>query len=75
MINIDKDLFKMALDSNHINKSQFDMIAAYLDNPKAAMTKFLKENPQFMKDALEGDEKTRERAKLCIDKGIYDLNS
>lgn len=75
MINIDKDLFKMALDSNYINKSQFDMIAAYLDNPKAAMTKFLKENPQFMKDALEGDEKTRERAKLCIDKGIYDLNS
>ncbi|HOV27628.1 MAG TPA: orotate phosphoribosyltransferase [Pseudobacteroides sp.] len=74
MINIDKELFKMALDSNYINKSQFDMIAAYLDNPKAAMTKFLKENPQFLKDALESDEKTRERAKLCIDKGIYDLN-
>ncbi|KNY25373.1 orotate phosphoribosyltransferase [Pseudobacteroides cellulosolvens] len=75
MINIDKELFKMALDSNYINQSQFDMIAAYLDNPKAAMTKFLKENPQFMKEALEGDEKTRERAKLCLDKGIYDLNS
>ncbi len=75
MINIDKDLFKMALESNYINQSQFDMIAAYLDNPKAAMTKFLKENPQFMKEALEGDEKTRERAKLCLDKGIYDLNS
>ncbi|HEY9061151.1 MAG TPA: orotate phosphoribosyltransferase [Pseudobacteroides sp.] len=73
MINIDKDLFKMALDSNYINKSQFDMIAAYLDNPKEAMTRFLNENPQFMKNALEGDEKTRERAKLCLDKGIYDL--
>lgn len=73
MINIDKDLFKMALSSNCINKSQFDMITAYLENPKEAMTRFLKENPQFMKNALESDEKTRERAKLCLDKGIYDL--
>jgi orotate phosphoribosyltransferase len=73
MINIDKDLFKLAFDSNYINKSQFDMIAAYLDSPKEAMTRFLNENPNFMKDALEGDGKTRERAKLCLEKGMYDI--
>jgi HSP90 family molecular chaperone len=56
-----------------INEKQFDMIEDYIRNPKESMTSFLKQNPQFLKEALNSDDKTKERAKLMLDKGIYEL--
>jgi orotate phosphoribosyltransferase len=71
MVNIDNELFDNATEQKLINKSQNKMIQAYISNPKEAMRKFLSDNPSFLQTALNADVKTKERAKMCIDKNIY----
>ncbi len=71
MIKIEKSLFNKALEMNLINRQQNDMLMGYIDNPKESMKDFLKRHPEFMKNSLEADVKTRERAQLCIEKNIY----
>ncbi len=73
MVGVDSNLFAKALSMNMINKEQFDMIEDYIRNPKESMASFLKQNPQFLEEALNSDDKTRERAKLMLDKNIYEL--
>lgn len=71
MVNIDKNMFGQALSMGLINKEQFAMLERYIADPKGSMRDFLQENPQFMENALKSDEKTRERAKICLEKGFY----
>lgn len=73
MVDIDIDLFKMVLEMGIINNEQFSMIENYIDDPKEAMAKFLKDNPEFLENALKADDRTRERAKLLIEKDFYGL--
>jgi len=71
MLNIDQALFANALAHGLINDDQYRMILAYLADPKAAMKAFLAAHPDFLANALQGDPKTRERAALCVEKGMY----
>jgi len=73
MINIDRGLFDEALRLGIINPGQHKMVLDYLENPRESMRNFLIEHPEFLENALKADEKTRERAKICIDKNIYGL--
>ena len=73
MVGIDKKLFDNALEMGYINVEQHKMIINYIDNPKESMRSFLIEHPEFLNNALAADEKTRERAELCISKNIYSL--
>lgn len=73
MVDIDKDLFDKALSLGLINNNQYSMILDYVHNPKESMKRFLQEHPEFLRNALNGDEKTKERAQLCLDKNIYEL--
>lgn len=73
MVSIDKSLFEMVLSLGLINKEQYEMIINYIDEPKESMEKFLQEHPEFLKNSLDADDKTQERAKLCIEKKIYDM--
>lgn len=72
MVSIDKNLFDRVLEMGLISKEQYNMIINYTANPKESMKKFLKEHPEFLENALNSDEKTKERARLCIDKKIYE---
>jgi len=74
MVDIDIGLFKRVLDMGLIDREQFEMIEQYILDPKESMAKFLRKNPEFIKQALMADDKTRERAKLCIEKDFYGLN-
>ena len=74
MIGIDKSLFERSFSLGLIEREQYNMICNYIDDPRGSMKKFLQDNPEFLKNALISDEKTKERAKLCLDKNIYDLN-
>jgi hypothetical protein len=71
MINIDIALFDKALKFGFINKEQYNMVEDYMKNPKESMRNFLINNPGFIKNALASDDKTRERAKLCIESKLY----
>jgi orotate phosphoribosyltransferase len=73
MIGIDAELFSKVLHMGMINDEQFKMINEYMKNPKESMARFLKENPDFLEQALKADDKTKERAKLLIEKNIYSL--
>jgi broad specificity phosphatase PhoE/orotate phosphoribosyltransferase len=73
MIYIDKKMFDMALDIKVISDEQHKIIVDYLRNPWETMRNFLKEHPEFLKNSLKSDPKTRERAGICIDKDIYKL--
>jgi orotate phosphoribosyltransferase len=71
LIGVERELFDRALAVQKITKEQYNMILAYLADPTGAMTAFLKENPEFLKNAVNADEKTKARAKLLIDSGVY----
>lgn len=73
LTNIDENLFENALLDDYIDKKQFKLVKEYIENPFAAMQGFLKNNPEFLKAALNGDEKTQQRAELCIKQDLYKL--
>lgn len=73
MVGIDVNLFKSVLRMGMISEKQFEMIEEYMKNPKESMAGFLKENPDFLEQALKSDDKTKERAKLMLDKNPYGL--
>lgn len=75
MVEITKEFFDKVVSMGIINKQQHDMITKYIENPKEAMRNFLLEHTEFLENALQADEKTRERAKLCIEKNIYSLKA
>ncbi|WP_010243503.1 phosphoribosyltransferase [Acetivibrio cellulolyticus] len=73
MVGIDVNLFTRVLHMGMISDKQFEMIDEYMKNPKDSMARFLKENPDFIEQALNSDDKTKERAKLMLEKNIYEL--
>ena len=72
MVSIDQSFFDNALDMKLISKGQYEMLLEYTKNPRESMKAFLDGHPEFLQNALKADEKTRERAKLCIEKKIYE---
>ncbi|HHW47437.1 MAG TPA: orotate phosphoribosyltransferase [Clostridiaceae bacterium] len=74
MIRIEEDLFDKALSIGLIDERQHKMVLDYIENPKESMRQFLNEHPEFIENSLKGDNRTRERVKLCIEKDIYGLN-
>ncbi len=71
MINIDSELFDKALKLGYIDGEQYKMLAAYMHNPRESMRNFLLSNPDFLKSALNSDERTRKRAEMCLEKKPY----
>jgi orotate phosphoribosyltransferase len=74
MIHIGNELFDRAIEMGFVNKRQHDMLLDFVKDPRKSMRSFLTKNPSFIEDALKSDEKTKERAKLCIEKDFYGLN-
>ncbi|NLD50274.1 MAG: orotate phosphoribosyltransferase [Clostridiaceae bacterium] len=75
MVDIDIDLFRKVFSMGIINNEQLLMIEKYMENPREAMAEFLRNNPEFLQEALNSDEKTKERALLLVEKDIYGLKS
>lgn len=73
LIDINKELFVLAEQKELINEEQKNMILDYIDDPNAAMKKFLSQYPNFLENELKGDNsKNAERAKLCIESKLYE---
>lgn len=73
LLQISMDLFKNAQASGLITEKQFEIIAGYVNDPRESMRRFLINNRNFLKESLKGDNKTSERARLCVDNNIYNL--
>lgn len=74
MIHVDANLFDIALIKGLIDLDQHDMLLRYIDNPRESMRQFLLEHPEFLENSLAADERTSQRAKLCLEKDVYGLN-
>ena len=74
LVQVDKNLFRKALELNIINESQVDMLDAFFENPDESMKQFLIAHPEFLENSLNSGEKTRKRAQLLVDSNLYDLN-
>lgn len=74
LVQVDKNLFRKALELNIINESQVDMLDAFFENPDESMKQFLIAHPEFLENSLNADEKTRKRAQLLVDGNLYGLN-
>lgn len=70
LVQISEDVFKSAFIKGYINKKQYSMVIRYMEDPDKFMNDFFKNNTEFIKKALESDEKTAQRAKLCIENGF-----
>ena len=73
LLQIDEKLFNKALELNIINKAQLDMLKNFTKDPDGSMREFLIAHPEFLENALNADEKTAKRAKLCIESDLYNL--
>ena len=73
LVQVDTNLFKKALDLNIINKAQLSMLDGFFADPDGTMRQFLIDHPEFLKDSLNADEKTRKRAQLLVDGDLYQL--
>lgn len=71
--NIDESLFQVAFEKGIINSNQLDLVHNFIKDPDGSMREFLVAHPEFLENALNSDEKTAGRARLCIDGNLYDL--
>lgn len=69
LVNINADVFRLACEKKYINPDQYNLVCDYMKDPDAFMRNFFRENPGFIEKALSGDERTAQRARLCIEKG------
>ena len=74
LVKVDKSLFQNALEMGIINKSQQEMLNGFFENPDETMRNFLINNPEFIQNSLNADEKTAKRAKLLVEGNLYSLN-
>lgn len=72
MIRIDREFFESAMVMGLITKGQFEMLLKYTADPRESMKAFLREHPEFLQNSLKADTKTSERARLCVEKKIYE---
>jgi orotate phosphoribosyltransferase len=73
LMNVDEKLFDGAVKEGYITEMQYRMLMNFLQDPTGTMRTFLINHPEFLKDSLQADPKTAERAKICIEQNIYGL--
>lgn len=70
---VDTNLFKKAFDMKLINQNQLTLLENFFINPDNTMRNFLINNPEFITNSLNSDEKTKKRATLLVDNDLYNL--
>ena len=73
LVQIDSTLFSKTLEMGIINENQEKLLNNFFMNPDTSMKQFLIDHPEFLKNALHADEKTKKRAQLLIDGNLYGL--
>lgn len=74
LINVDEKLFEKAKNLNLISTKQQILLNDFYKEPDETMKQFLISHPEFLKNSLNSDEKTKKRTKLLIDNDVYGIN-
>ena len=65
------ELFESAVKAGMLDASRLKLVLDYMADPEGSMGRFVAKHPEFMAEALAGDEKTAVRARLCLENGFY----
>lgn len=68
---LDAGFFDSAYNQRYIDARQYARLTEYIADPHGSMASFLKEHPDFVQNALAGGGKDAERARMCIESGVY----
>jgi len=68
---LDAGFFRRAYANNYINEQQYARLQEYIADPHGSMGAFLRRNPAFIEDALSAGGKRAERARMCVESGVY----
>lgn len=72
LVELNNDLFNLALAIDIIDVAQFKMLQQYFTDPDGTMREFIKNHPTFIDDVINSyNEKAAKRAKLCKEKNWY----
>ncbi|MFO7636248.1 MAG: orotate phosphoribosyltransferase [Clostridia bacterium] len=63
-VTFNKELFAEALLDGIISSAQFTMISDFMDSPEDFMQTYVQNNPGFLRESYEADEKTRSRVDM-----------
>ncbi len=75
MTEVKAELFQEAVQAGVLDASRLGLVLDYMADPEGSMGRFVAAHPEFMADALSGDEKTAARARLCLESGFYPIVS
>ena len=69
LVKFDLSLFKLLLKFGYTDEEQFNLLWAYIRDPKIAMDEFLQRHPDFLSNALtSNNDRIASRARLFIEK-------
>jgi len=74
LIELNEDLFNLAVKNNIISEEQSEILKKYYEDPEETMKEFIRNHPTFIDDVINNsnDEKAVKRAKLCKEKQWYE---
>lgn len=70
---INEDFFKLALSSKVIDQGQYQQLLSFYQDQYNTMRDYLINNPVFIQDSLDSDEKTKKRILLTLQNDLYKL--
>jgi orotate phosphoribosyltransferase len=71
LVTLAPELFDRLLAEGRLSGPQRELIRRYAKDPRGAMRAFVAEHPEFIESALRSGGKDAERARECVEKGIY----
>ena len=72
LLSVDGSLFEALLEAGLVDGAQHERLQAYYRDPDVAMRQFLVAHPEFLQQALAGeDTRAVERARLLVAEGFY----
>lgn len=74
LVDIDAQVFVKAKESGYIDESQLNLVLDYMRDSESSMKGFLENNPNFLSEALAGDEKIAQRARLLVENDFYQVS-
>ncbi|HMO16858.1 MAG TPA: hypothetical protein PKA63_01365 [Oligoflexia bacterium] len=75
LVKFGESLFREAHIQKFLDESQLEMLLSFISDPFGSMQSYLIKNPDFVRDALNSDDKSKARICLMLKNDLYKLGS